>query len=435
MAKKVYLEQLGCPKNEVDGEHLMGALARAGYERTADPALGDVLVVNTCGFIEPAKKESIDRILHLAQLKNGNGCRLLVAGCLAQRYPQQLLSDIPEIDALIGVDRPEDVVAAALGKAEGNCYVSRPHKKYTEYADLRPEVPRAWAYLKISDGCDNACSFCAIPQFRGKNRSRAFGEIIREAEVLVGSGALELVVVAQDTTSYGVDRYGRSRLAELLLRLAEVRGIRWVRLMYAFPFFVDDELIEVITQGDRVTRYLDMPIQHIDNELLQQMNRRLDGTGTRKLLDRIRTRNPDVALRTSVIVGHPGETAAAFARLSDLVADFEFDRLGVFLYSEEEGTRAMRMGPATDGATAEYRRRMLLDIQSDVLAHRQDSRVGTCLDVLVETSGPDGVWGRTEYDAPEVDCAARLKNHIEPGTMIAAKCTGTAGVDLVVEPV
>jgi ribosomal protein S12 methylthiotransferase len=434
MSKKVYLEQLGCPKNEVDGEHLMGALARAGYERTTDPAQGDVLVVNTCGFIEPAKKESIDRILHLARYKNGNGRRLLVAGCLAQRYPQQLLSDIPEIDALVGVDRPEDVVAAALGTASGNCYVSRPHQEYTEYADLRPDMPRAWAYVKISDGCDNACSFCAIPQFRGKNRSRTFEEIIREGEYLAASGALELVVVAQDTTSYGVDRYGRSRLAELLLRLADIRGIRWVRLMYAFPYFVNDELIDVITQADRVARYLDMPIQHIDNQLLLQMNRRLDGTGTRQLLDRIRTRNPDVALRTSVIVGHPGETAAAFTHLSDLVADFEFDRLGVFLYSHEEGTRAVRMTPNVDGATAEHRRRLLLDIQADVLARRQDNRVGTSMDVLVETSGPDGVWGRTEHDAPEVDCAARLKVDARPGTMIAALCTGTEGVDLVVEP-
>jgi ribosomal protein S12 methylthiotransferase len=434
MAKKVYLEQLGCPKNEVDGEHLLGALKRAGYERTTDPAKSDVLVVNTCGFIEPAKKESIDRILHLAQHKNGNGRRLLVAGCLAQRYSKQLLADIPEIDALVGVDRPEDVVAAALGTAPGNCYVSRPHQEYTEYADPRPRMSRAWAYLKISDGCDNACSFCAIPQFRGKNRSRAFDEIIREAQLLAASGALELVVVAQDTTSYGVDRYGRSRLAELLLQLAEVPGIRWVRLMYAFPYFVDDELIAVITQADRVARYLDMPIQHIDSQLLLQMNRRLDGTGTRKLLDRIRTRNPEVCLRTSVIVGHPGETAGAFSNLSDLVADFEFDRLGVFLYSEEEGTKAVRMSPAVDGATAEYRRRLLLDIQSDILAHRQDSRIGSRLDVLVESSGPDGVWGRTEFDAPEVDCAARLKTPAEPGTMIATRCTGTDGVDLVVEP-
>ena len=431
MAKKVYLEQLGCPKNEVDGEHLLGALTRAGFVRSFDPLESHVLLVNTCGFIEPAKEESIGKILELARHKNG--ARLLVAGCLAQRYPSQLLAEIPEIDALVGIDRPDDVVEAARGEVTGNCFVGRPHKEYTEYDAPRARTQRSWSYLKISDGCDNACAFCAIPQFRGKHRSRAFEEIVREAAEIAAAGAVELVVVAQDTTSYGVDLYGRRRLAELLLALAELPGIRWVRLMYAFPYFVDDELIDVITSADRVARYLDMPIQHTDDSLLLQMNRRLDGKATRNLLDRIRHKNDAVALRTSVIVGHPGETDRAFSNLIDTVADFEFDRLGVFLYSEEEGTKATRMEPKVDRATAEYRRRLLLDLQADILAGRQEDRVGQRLDVLIENKDPDDIWGRSEADAPEVDCAVRLRSANATGPMVSALCVDTEGVDLVAE--
>ncbi len=433
MGKKVYLEQLGCPKNEVDGQHLLGALSRAGYTRTLDPSQGDVLVVNTCGFIDSAKEESIDRILTLAQHKKDGNARLLVAGCLAQRYPKQLLADIPEIDALVGIDRIEDVVAAATGEGVGNCYVGRPNAIYDEFEAPRlMEDAQRWAYLKISDGCDNACSFCAIPQFRGKNRSRKFEEIVSEARQLAASGVLELVVVAQDTTSYGVDLYGRARLAELLLALADVHGIAWVRLMYAFPAFVDEALIDVITGADRVARYLDMPIQHIDHDLLLSMNRRLGESGTRSLLETIRRRNDRVALRTSVIAGHPGESSAAFHRLLDFVADFEFDRLGVFLYSEEDGTKSARHANKVDRATAEHRRRLLHDLQSDILARRQEERVGETLQVLVEREESDGVWGRSEWDAPEVDCAVRLEGRAHAG-LVAARCTGVEGVDLVAE--
>lgn len=435
MGKKVYLEQLGCPKNEVDGQHLMGALLKAGFTRSHDPAQSDVLLVNTCGFIDSAKAESISRILDLARHKQGRNSRLLVAGCLAQRYPRQLLSEIPEIDALVGIDRTEDVVSAALGGDGGNCYVDRPHPIYTEYDSPRHLDSPRWAYLKISDGCDNACAFCAIPQFRGKNRSRRFEEICAEAERLAEAGAVELVVVAQDTTSYGVDLYGRARLSELLLVLAGTPGIHWVRLMYAFPYFVDDALVDVISNADRVARYLDMPIQHIDDDLLLKMNRRLDGTLTRKLLDKLRNSNEEIALRTSVIVGHPGESDQAFHRLLDFVADFEFDRLGVFLYSEEEGTKAARMEPKVDRATAEHRRRLLLDLQSDILAGRQEERVGSTFDVLVERSEEGETWGRSQWDAPEVDCAVRLVGSDTRSVMVRAHCTGTEGVDLVAETV
>lgn len=432
MGRKVYLEQLGCPKNEVDGQHLLGALSKAGYSRTLDPSQGDVLVVNTCGFIDSAKEESIDRILTLAQHKKSRKARLLVAGCLAQRYPKQLLTDIPEIDALVGIDRIEDVVAAALGEDAGNCYVGRPNFTYEEFEAPRVMEAQTWAYLKISDGCDNACSFCAIPQFRGKNRSRRFEDIVAEARGLAASGVMELVVVAQDTTSYGVDLYGRARLPELLLALADVPGIAWVRLMYAFPAFVDEALIDVITGAERVARYLDMPIQHIDDGLLQGMNRRLGEAGTRALLETIRRRSDQVALRTSVIVGHPGESSAAFHRLLDFAADFEFDRLGVFLYSEEDGTKSARQADKVDRATAEHRRRLLHDLQSDILARRQEERVGETLKVLVEREDEDGVWGRSEWDAPEVDCAVRLDGRVH-GPLVSARCTGVLGVDLVAE--
>lgn len=435
MGKKVYLEQLGCPKNEVDGQHLLGALARAGFVRTSDPTAGDVLLVNTCGFIDSAKEESIARILALAQLKQKHDARLLVAGCLAQRYPGQLLRDVPEIDALVGIDRLEDVVAAATGGEGGNCYVGRPKAAYEEFTVPRSLDGAPWAYLKISDGCDNACAFCAIPQFRGRHRSRRQEDVLAEAELLAASGVVELVVVAQDTTSYGVDLYGRSRLAELLVMLSEIPGILWVRLMYAFPHLVDDALIDVVTGAERVARYLDMPIQHIDDELLGRMNRRLDGAGTRELLERIRRRNEQVALRTSVIVGHPGETSGAFHRLLDFVADFEFDRLGVFLYSEEEGTKSARMEPRVDRATSEHRRRLLLDIQGEILAARQEQRVGETLDVLVERVEDGHAWGRTEWDAPDVDCAVRLVGAYAQGPMVRAHCTGLEGVDLVARSV
>jgi ribosomal protein S12 methylthiotransferase len=436
MAKTVYLEQLGCPKNEVDGEHLLGALRRAGFERSTAPAGSDVLLVNTCGFIDPAKEESIERILRLARLKGDRG-RLLVAGCLAQRYARQLLEQIPEIDALVGVDRLDDVVDAARGEAAGNCFVARPAQAYSESAAPRQRPDRPWAYLKVSDGCDNACAFCAIPQFRGRNRSRRYETILAEARSLAAAGVRELVVVAQDTTSYGQDLYGRRRIAELLPALGQIDGIEWVRLMYAFPRFVSRELIAVLASEPHVVPYLDLPIQHIDDELLGQMNRGLDGRGTRALLERIRGDHPEIALRTSVIVGHPTESAEAFARLADFVADFEFDRLGVFTYSEEAGTRASHLEPKVDTATAELRRRLLLDLQADILARRQDAQIGRILPVLVEARGDDRHWGRTTADAPEVDCAVSVGGAARVGEVLQVRCTGTLGVDLVgtVEPV
>jgi ribosomal protein S12 methylthiotransferase len=434
MGRWVYLEQLGCPKNEVDGEHLLGALRRAGFRRADSPADSDVLLVNTCGFIDPAKRESIERILALARCKNGGGKRLLVAGCLAQRYPRELLAEIPEIDALVGVDRLDEIVRAARGDAVGNCFVARPARRYEESTAPRERPASPWAYLKISDGCDNACAFCAIPQFRGRHRSRSFEAIIAEAEGLVASGVRELTVVAQDTTSYGLDRYGRRRLAELLVRLGEVPGLVWVRLMYAFPFFVDEPLIETLAGAPGVARYLDLPIQHIDDDLLGRMNRRLGGPETRALLERIRRVAPKIALRTSVVVGHPAESAAAFGSLVDFIADFEFDRLGVFLYSEEAGTPAAGMEPKIDTATAELRRRMVLDVQSDVLVRRQEAQVGRLVDALVETHEDDAWWGRTQADAPEVDCAIRIEGNTRAGKLVRVRCTRTEGVDLVGEP-
>jgi len=435
MAKKVYLAQLGCPKNEVDGEHLLGALRRAGYRPSDSPVGADLLLVNTCGFIEQAKRESIDCILELARHKKPNGTRLLVTGCLAQRYPRELLTEIPEIDALVGVDRLDMVVRAASGEASGNCFVTRPDQVYTEFEAPRLSPERPWAYLKISDGCDNACAFCAIPQFRGRNRSREMEAILAEAEALAASGVRELIVVAQDTTSYGIDRYGRRRLAELLLGLGEIDGVAWVRLMYAFPALVDDELIEVVAGAPNMARYLDMPVQHIDDRLLLQMNRRLGGPPTRALLERIRTRNPEIALRTSVIVGHPGETADAFGRLADFVLDFEFDRLGVFVYSHEEGTKATHMAPSVDSATAELRKRLLLDVQEDILARRQEAEVGRMFDVLIEELASDGAWGRSQADAPEVDCGVRVTGANRIGDVVRVRCTGTLGVDLLAEVV
>lgn len=434
MPGKFYLLQLGCPKNEVDGEHLMGALRRAGYVRGEDPAESDVLLVNTCGFIESAKQESINRILELASYKNGNGKRLLVAGCLAQRYPAQLLKDIPEIDALVGVDRIEDVVEAAQGGATGNCFVTRPQKEYDEFDAPRLRADRPWAYIKISDGCDNACAFCAIPQFRGKNRSRGFEEILREATEMAESGVRELVVVAQDTTSYGMDRYGKRRLPELMLRLGEIDGIGWVRLMYAFPRFVTDELIDVIAGGPSIARYLDMPTQHINDDMLKAMNRGLDGKATRNLLQRLRDSHPDITLRTSVVVGHPTETDHAFSELADFISDFEFDRLGVFVYSREEGTPASHMKPQVEVATAELRRRLLHDIQAEILAERQDRQIGKSLEVLSLTIENGERWGRSEADAPDVDCTVRIDAPVDVGLLIQTKCTSVHGVDLVVTP-
>lgn len=435
MSKTVYVVQLGCPKNEVDGEHLMGALRKAGYTACESPDDADVLLVNTCGFIAPAKKESIERILELAQHKKAGTSRLLVAGCLAQRYPRQLLADIPEIDALVGVDRMDEIVRAARGEATGNCFVTRPDQEYTEYDAPREVGRRPWAYLKISDGCDNACSFCAIPQFRGRNRSRKFEDILAEAERLAAGGVRELIVVAQDTTSYGLDRYGKFRLAELLVKLGETTGIHWVRLMYAFPYFVNDELLEVVCHAPNVARYIDMPVQHIDDGMLQLMNRRLGEAETHALFERIRRMNPDVTIRTSVVVGHPGESSRAFDRLADFITDFEFDRLGVFVYSFEEGTKSSHMDAQVDEATAELRRRLLLDIQAEVLANRQDAKVGREYDVLVEGEFEGAMWGRTEADAPEVDCAARVSAEALPGEIVRTTCVGVEGVDLITVPV
>ena len=408
--KTVFSVSLGCPKNLVDTEIMLGSLTRAGWAVIGEPADADLLLVNTCGFIEPACKEAVDTILDLARLKADRPeVRLVVAGCLVQRYGPELIQDLPEVDLFIGVnDFPAlvDLLARPQAEAAAPLVHQAPPYAYAGVEARYPATPRHLAYLKIAEGCGHGCTFCLIPRIRGKLRSRPLDTLVQEAENLAAAGVKELILVAQDTTAYGRDQAGHPGIATLLREVAAIDGLRWIRLLYAHPARITPELLAVMAANPRILPYLDIPIQHGHDEVLRRMGR---GYGRRDILDavrRIRESLPGATLRTTVMAGFPGETEAHFQALADLIAEIGFDHLGVFLYSPEAGAPAASFRPQVPRREARRRARLLKVIQAKIVKARLKSLVGSVAEVLVEGVSPESDYlltGRMICQAPDID--------------------------------
>jgi ribosomal protein S12 methylthiotransferase len=442
---KVGFVSLGCPKNLVDGEVMLGMAQQAGHEITPDAKDADVLVVNTCAFIDNAKRESIDAILEMAEMKrHGKASRLVVTGCLAERYREELRKEIPEIDALLGTGELPGIVEALQGRSP-QAQPLRLYKKPTYLYDAStPRVmttPRHFAYVKVAEGCDYTCAFCIIPTLRGEYRSRTRESIVAEARGLAARGVSELLLISQDTTFYGIDRQERGALAALLRELNTIDGLRWIRLLYLYPTTITDDVLAAMAECEKVCRYVDLPLQHASAAVLKRMRRPGNRTTYDALLARIRSRVPGVTLRTTFIVGFPGETDAEFAELEAFVEDTQFDHVGVFTYSHEEGTRAYAATDDVPAATKKKRRDAIMKRQQRIVAARQATLLGTDVSVLIDGPSPEHalvVQGRLEGQAPEIDPVVYLTDcdpsAFAAGDLIRARVVGARGYDIVVSP-
>ena len=407
MAIKVGMVSLGCAKNQVDGEMLMASLKQNGFELSDDAALADIAIVNTCGFIESAKKESIEEILELAQLKKeGQIKKLVVTGCLAERYQQEIHKELPEVDAVLGIGANGDIAAALKTMMEGEFVERFPDKGNMPLCGDRELSTPSWsAYLKIAEGCDNRCTYCAIPMIRGPYRSRTMESIEGEARFLAANGAKELILIAQDTTRYGIDLYGEYSLAKLLQRLCKIDGIKWLRILYCYPDAITDELLDVMAAEEKILPYIDLPLQHASEKVLRAMNRRGDRGSLTALLQKIREKIPGVILRTTLITGFPGETEEDFTELAEFVKEIRFDRLGCFAYSQEEGTPAAELPDQIDEDVKEHRAEVIMELQTRIMEENGEKYVGKTVEVLTE--GFDRYaecwFGRSKMDAPDID--------------------------------
>ncbi|NBJ89085.1 30S ribosomal protein S12 methylthiotransferase RimO [Acutalibacter sp. 1XD8-36] len=407
MAVKVGMISLGCAKNQVDGELLMAKLKAAGYELVDDVAMADVAIVNTCGFIESAQKESIDEILELGMLKKEGRIKKLVAtGCLAERFQGEIRKELPELDGVLGIGANEDPAKYLRDMLESGPIEAFPEKEKLPLSGDRELTTPSWsAYLKIAEGCDNRCSYCAIPYIRGGYRSRTVEDIEQEARALARNGAKELVLIAQDTTRYGIDLYGEYSLAKLLKRLSGIEGIKWLRVLYCYPDAITDELLEVMADEEKVLPYIDLPLQHCSGKVLRAMNRRGDRESLEALIEKIRSKVPGVILRTTLITGFPGETEEDFTQLSEFVKTVKFDRLGCFTYSREEGTPAASLPDQLDQEEKERRAGIIAEQQMDITGEKGEALIGKTVELLVE--GFDRYaecwFGRSYMDAPDVD--------------------------------
>ena len=437
---KVKIISLGCAKNLVDTEVMTGLLRDAGLINTDVEKDADIILINTCGFIDAAKEESIGAIIDAARYKDTGSCKaLIVAGCLAQRYKDELLAEIPEIDALIGTGEILEVVKTVGEAIEGKkpVRVADPSFLYDHDTPRVLLTPGYSAYIKVADGCDNRCTFCAIPLIRGKYRSRPLESIVTEAANLAKSGVKEVNLIAQDTTRYGFDLYNEFRLDELLRKIVDVDGLSWIRVLYAYPTHFTESLIDVIAGQHKICRYLDIPLQHADDSILRAMNRRGTTAEIIKLIEKLRDRIPGLTLRTSFIVGFPGETEARFQTLVDFIRLVRFDRLGVFTYSAEEGTAALDMPGQVAYEVKEERKDLLMRIQQEISLEKNKDKIGHIISVLIEGKAdnkPEIYVGRTEADAPEVDGSIYVNgNGLKPGDIVPVKVTHAYEYDLIGE--
>ena len=440
---KIYVETLGCPKNFNDSQVAMGIMEKAGHSMVATPEDSDLMILNTCGFINDAKKESIERILDLAEYRDG-GRLLAVSGCLSERYSDELFKEMPEIDLLLGVNEymnlPEILKELEEKKKAGKGEDGR-LKKVTHLpcgfdmdgARKFDENPYT-ATLKIAEGCNNRCSYCIIPYLRGPYRSKPMEDIVKEARELAARGCKELCLIAQDVTYYGVDLYKESRLPELLRELCKIDGIEWIRLLYCYEDRIDDRLIEVMKSEPKICHYIDIPLQHASDKILKLMRRKSTNASIRKTIKKLRRAMPDIHIRTTLITGFPGEKKAEFDELYDFVCDMKFERLGVFAYSKEEGTDAAEMHPQVRSDVKERRAAAIMARQVEFSLECNRAKIGQVLDVLVDDMDEDGSYiGRSRYDAPEIDNAVLFTSEkkLAPGDMVKVKITDAFDYDLV----
>ncbi|MEZ6095400.1 MAG: 30S ribosomal protein S12 methylthiotransferase RimO [Pirellulaceae bacterium] len=433
---------LGCPKNTVDSERMMGLLKLDGYRLIGDPEQADFVIVNTCGFIERARDESFAAIDEMLELKRAGKTRgVIVSGCLAERQKEQLLVDRPDIDSLVGVFSRDEITRIAdrlLGNMEEQRSVFQPAPiRALSDADRLQITPGHFAYLKISEGCDRLCTFCAIPKMRGKHATKPIEDVIAEAKQLADFGVRELIVVAQDTTYYGMDLYGEPRLTELLQELDQVDGLDWIRLMYFYPMYIDQRLLETIAQSKRILPYIDMPLQHADDTMLKRMSRRVNRQQMRDMVQMMRATIPDLVLRTTFITGFPGETEEQFQTLCDFVREQHFERMGVFTYSLEPDTPAAKLSDAVEESVAERRRGELMQIQQEIAFKFNEQRVGKSLDVIIDGPHPEqpDVWlGRTSADAPDVDSivyVTETEHRLSAGQIVECEVVDFVEYDLI----
>ncbi|CAN5823096.1 30S ribosomal protein S12 methylthiotransferase RimO [soil metagenome] len=465
---KIGFLSLGCPKNLVDGEVMLGIAREAGHELTNDASSADVLVVNTCAFIDKAKQESIDAILEMAQhKKDGNCARLVVTGCLAECYRDELRKEIPEIDAVLGTGEVDHILSALgtpstigpmasagtmpLTFHRGSSRVSPildpvpaelPTYLYDAETPRLLTTPRHFAYVKVAEGCDYTCAFCIIPTLRGKFRSRDAHSIVKEARSLAERGVKELLLISQDTTFYGIDRGERGALARLLRELNAIDGLEWIRLLYLYPTTITDDVLAAMAECDKVCRYIDLPLQHASAGVLKRMGRPGDRRTYDKLLDRIRRTVPDVTLRTTFIVGFPGETDDEFGELEQFIADVEFDHVGVFTYSHEEGTRAFAAVDDVPSAIKRRRRNAIMARQKKIVARAQKRKIGNVVEVLIDGPSPEHelvLQGRLRGQAPEIDPLVILTDcdpeQFAMGDLIQARIVGARGYDVIASPI
>ncbi|UCB51815.1 MAG: 30S ribosomal protein S12 methylthiotransferase RimO [Candidatus Zixiibacteriota bacterium] len=437
MARTVWIESLGCPKNEVDGERMQSALTRKGFKIADDRSRADVLILNTCGFIQSAKEESIEEIFNLIALKSQNGRKkILVCGCLAQRYPNELWTQMPEVDGLFGIGEIDKVGSICSSVLQGKRTLSvSPLGRPSGVAQMkRTAEKRPYAYIKIADGCDNLCSYCAIPAIRGDFRSKKIKDVLEEARQLAENGVKEINLIAQDTTLYGIDLYGERRLPRLLASLSRISGLEWIRLLYTHPAHFSDELIDQIASDPKVCKYVDLPLQHISDQMLTKMNRKVSRKKVENLIQKLRERIPCLTLRTSFIVGFPGEKKKHFGELLKFVEEVRFDKLGAFPYSKEEDTKAYSLKGQVPSALKQERLDELMLTQQKIAFEKNEAKMGGTLTVLIDNKSEEAgcFLGRSQGEAPEVDGTIRVKGkEVRIGRLVKVEIVDWCGYDLI----
>lgn len=440
MNYKIGMISLGCPKNQVDAEHMLALMDAEGWEIVDYVDGCDAVIVNTCGFIDDAKKEAIENILDMVELKKeGVISKIIVTGCLAQRYKDEIVKEIPEVDAVIGIGANGDIIKTVEEVMSGVDTI----ENYPPQCDLPLEgqriltTPHYWAYLKIGEGCSNRCTYCTIPSIRGNMRSRSMENVIDEAKQLAESGVKELILIAQDTTSYGLDLYGELKLPELLNELCKIDSIEWIRLLYCYPDRITDELIETMKNQEKVVNYIDLPLQHADDKILKAMNRRGDQALIRNVISKLRTEIPDVVIRTTFIVGFPGEGEEEFETLAEFVNEIEFDRLGVFTFSPQEGTPAFDMEDQVDEDIKTRRGEIIMQDQYSIMEEKNNEKIGKTYRVVVEDYDgySDSYTGRTYMDAPEIDGLVKFTSHkdLDIGDFVDVEIFDVEDYDLIGE--
>ncbi len=438
---RVLLISLGCDKNLVDSEFMLGSLIDNGFELTDDEEAADIIVINTCCFIHDAKEESIETILEMAEYKKTGSCKsLIVCGCLAQRYSEEIKQEIPEVDAIIGTTAYEDIIAAIKEVTDGNISVKLKDINYLPSQEARRiySTGTEYSYLKIAEGCDKHCSYCIIPKLRGSYRSVPMEQLVTQAEYLAKSGVKELIIVAQETTLYGTDIYGRNALPELLKRLCEIKDINWIRLLYAYPEDITEELADIIASEPKICRYIDMPIQHASDTILKRMGRRTTKAELISKIEMLRKKVPGIAIRTTLITGFPGETDEEHRELLEFVSDIKFERLGVFQYSAEEDTPAAGFDNQVDEEIKQKRYDELMQLQQEIAFKATEGRVGQKIDVIIEGEIPEeNVYiARSEMDAPQIDGCVflPLMGNYMSGDIVKVTISKAEGYDLLAIP-